>query len=460
LNVRGQVVLSDLPQGNYGITLLHPEEKNRRIKPPPRPIPDWMKVAAAAVLLIACVLGWGGVELYKVHLQKVKDLRDKAERAQQETETAQQEAETAQQKYDKAWAKLRFEELAKPIIRVLPAEAGGKPNHVRVELSPRIEEGLVRDVSVCWGDSGDIWEPIYEAEGTIQSLQAAHQYTLPAEGQTSTWVLQVYFMVPDEVAAARRLPPDQLTYRCSVEATTDGVRLLPGVDAKGPAPQIAVPERPEINWLNPRTGEQVGWKTSVSLKSPTATEKVTVLVRSGVTFYVQSGARPLAADIAESFVVQLGAGRKQEVGTEFDILAVCSDTFLPPQSVLDMRDVPSSAVVGRVTVTKAAGAIRLGVGEITDEQPVSIEGEVWTPNGAALLVREEREFEVLEVIEPSPTGSSFTKEISVPASKRDAIYLLVYKSDGIALQLGQTISEIPSDSYWLYGPAKARKGFE
>ncbi len=46
------------------------------------------------------------------------------------------------QQYDQAWAELHFEETVTPIIQVLPAAAPVKTNKVRVELSPRVDEGF------------------------------------------------------------------------------------------------------------------------------------------------------------------------------------------------------------------------------------------------------------------------------------------------------------------------------
>ena len=63
-------------------------------------------------------------------------------------------------------------------------------------------------------------------------------------------------------------------------------------------------------------------------------------------------------DAPEQFQHQLGAAYR-EMGEQFDILAVCSDSFMPKQSFLDMGQIPHSSVVGRVTVTKAAGSVRL-----------------------------------------------------------------------------------------------------
>jgi len=51
-------------------------------------------------------------------------------------------------------------------------------------------------------------------------------------------------------------------------------------------------------------------------------------------------------------------------------------------------------------------------------------------------------------------GSKYMKVLPVPASEGIAIYLLVYKEDASALQVGQKIPETLAGSYWLYGPAK------
>ena len=131
--------------------------------------------AAAASLVLASGLAWAGIEAHSRYIQNLRDL--------QEIARLRQEAVKSQEQYDQAWSALRFEEIVKPVVRVLPAEPGGKPNRVRVELSPRIEEGLVRDVSVCWGDPDDAWEPVYEAEGTLRQFQTVHEYPLPPAGR-------------------------------------------------------------------------------------------------------------------------------------------------------------------------------------------------------------------------------------------------------------------------------------
>jgi hypothetical protein len=440
LNQRGQVIIEDLAHGDYQVTLDLPVCEEKPL------IPIGRVIAAAAAVIILGAIIWSGPKAVAEDIHNVIAkttailkgiiMRNEANKA--------------------AWAELKFEEVVKPMLRVLPAEPEGKLNFVRVELSPRVEEGLVRDVSVCWGDAGDTWEPIYEAEGIVKNFQAIHKYETPLKGQTTTWFLRVLYTVTDAVAAARRLTPEQLTSTCKVEVSADGIFLEPGIDTSGLAPLVAAGAQPEITWLDPVSGSEVGWKTDVKLKSTSATEKVTILVRPhpGATFYVQSGGHPLSANKTESFDVQLGSGRQQEIGKDFDILAVCSNNFRPNLPILDMSDVPHSFVVARITVTKTAGVIRMEAEQTIEERKVGVEGEIWTSNGGALLLKEGQEFRVLDTLLPSPVGTKYTKVLSVPASDGSAIYLLVYKENAPVLQIGQKISVITTDSYWLYGPAK------
>lgn len=212
---------------------------------------------------------------------------------------------------------------------------------------------------------------------------------------------------------------------------------------------------PNITWLNPTSGTEVGWKTIVTLSSPTKTETVTILVQphASETFYVQPGARLLFAGRPESFEIQLAGGRQQQIGTKFDIIALCSNSFKPDQWSLDSSEVPHSAAVSRVTVSKAAGVIHL-----TRQQPpndtIQVKGEIWTPNGGALVVKQNQRYKVFEILEPSPVGSQFERVVQVPSSQHNMIYLLVRQEGAPTLSVDQEIYQVPEDLYWLYGPAK------
>ena len=209
---------------------------------------------------------------------------------------------------------------------------------------------------------------------------------------------------------------------------------------------------PAVAWLGPAPGSDAGWKTTVSLRSDAATENVTLLVRPrlGTTFYVQPGARPLPAGVSESFEVQLGGERRTAIGTEFDIIAVCSNGFGPSKWSLSMSEVPYSAVIGRATVRKVAGTIYL-VGEGLQGQ-MRVHGEIATPDGGALLARDGRGFAVLRAFEPSPAGNQFDE--TLPADDGNAIYLAVCKKRAPVPAVGQALQDIPAERYWLYGPAK------
>ena len=62
----------------------------------------------------------------------------------------------------------------------------------------------------------------------------------------------------------------------------------------GTPPPPPPPPTPAITWLRPGPGEEVGWTATVELRSPTPTQKVTLLVQrsSGTMYYRQDGARP------------------------------------------------------------------------------------------------------------------------------------------------------------------------
>lgn len=400
----------------------------------------WSRWALAACLVLACGLVWAGNEIHSRYVQNLRDL--------QEITRLRQEAAKSQAQYDQAWSALRFEDVVKPVIRILPAESGGKPNRVRVELSPRIEEGLVRDVSVGWGDAEAAWEPIYEAHGTARGFQAVHEYQLPPAGQTRQWTLRVLYAVPDAVAAARRLTPDQLTSACQVEATADGLRLLVGTDVKGPAPELAAPGGFKVAWLTPTSGAEVGWKVRVTVQSPSATELLTLLVRpvSGNTFYVQSGARRLPAGTPESFDVQLGGGPESAIGADFDIVAVCDSSFLPSRWSLDVSQVPHSAIAARITVRKTAGTIRVAEAEKKSPDAVDVEGAIWTTHGGALLTKEDGHYRVLKAFPPAIDGNRFSESLPVKEAGLRDVYLLVHREGDPALEVGQTLADLPPES--------------
>jgi hypothetical protein len=264
------------------------------------------------------------------------------------------------QEYDTLWSALQFEEAIKPTVHLVSGEAGGITNRLRVELSPRVEDGLVREVNVSWGDAGEGWETIYDADSSERGFQVSHDYTLPAPGQTNIWQVQVAFVVPDAVARARRLTPEQLATVCRVQATADGITLLQTTMGQRTSSPAARPEQREIKWVKPDPDAEVGWKTTVVLSAPSATERVTLLVRpvTGSTFYVQPGARPLLPGRPESFVIELGGGRTLQVGETFEIVAVCSDSFLPDKWSLDMSEVPQTQIVARSVVHKAGTEAR------------------------------------------------------------------------------------------------------
>jgi hypothetical protein len=354
---------------------------------------------------------------------------------------------------------LRLEEIITPTVRVLPARPGGRPNLARVELSSRIEHGLVCEINVCWGDNGSRLEPIYQAAGYIRDSEAVHEYSLPPVGRTSSWTLVVSTVVPEAWVRNQLLSAEQLTSSYRVEATAEGIRVASlKDDTVGPKPPQGPTTAPRTEWVRPASGAEVGWLTEVVLTSQMDTERVTLLVRphSGTSFYVQGGARPLSAGKEESFEVQLGGRRTDEIGRKFDVLAVCSDAFMPTQWSLDMSNLPVSRVIHCITVQKAAGAMRLEADGQEDEGLPHVRGEIWTPDGGALLLRRGGNFTVLKTLEPSPVGSKCDEKLRISASDSDAVYLLVYKETGRPrLCVGEMIPETLAATHWLYGPAKA-----
>lgn len=430
-------------------------ERRRKIKTPeitPKPIPSqpafrtssghWRAVAAI-VLLVTCT-GAGAVGTRLWLSEKLEQLA-----------RYRQQVAKLQEEYDSVWEDFRFEEVVQPTFRHLSAARGGSAR-VRVELSPRVAEGLVRDVSVCWGDAGDFWQPIYEAEGTTKGFEAIHDYAIPAPEETRSWTLKVAFSVPDAVARARRLTPDQLISACVVQATTEGIRLLPPSDsAKGP-PRLLTDAHPNITWLTPVSGSNVGWKTTVELLAHTTAERVTLLVRpvTGSTFYVQAGARSLSAGLPASIPVQLGGGPGLQVGEDFDILVICSDSFRPSQWSLDASEVPHSCAIGRITVRKAAGTVHLAQKEEPPHGLARIQGQIWTVDGGSLLVLEEGGYRVVKTIPPSPVGGRFDVELDPGTAASGDVYLMVRQYGSPQPHVGEVFSQIPADLYWLYGPAE------
>jgi len=394
----------------------------------------------AVIALMAAVSGAGFCEVLV------------SERLHRATEQRRR-AEQAQQAYEAAWGELRFDEVVRPVIRVLSADPGAPPNRVRVELSPRTAEGLVRSVDIRWGDTGDHSERVYEATGPIQRFEAVHDYVLPQDDQTLSWTLLVLYTVPDAVEKARRLVPEQLTSTCLVTATADGLRLEPVKDQLAPTPQLAASEHPEIAWVSPRPEQEVGWKTTVEILSRTPTERVTLLVRHkpGTTFYVQAGARPLSPAVSEPFDVWVGTGASREVGEDFDILAVCSDGFRPKDFSLEIQEVPLSSVVSRITVRKVSGQVYLDDPAGGTGCRVRAKGVVYTGDGGALLLeRDDGSYRVLELIPPQPAGGPFDVELALESGRHRSIRLLVCRESAPKLKVDQVLSSIGGDAGWLY----------
>jgi hypothetical protein len=71
-----------------------------------------------------------------------------------------------------------------------------------------------------------------------------------------------------------------------------------------------------------------------------------------------------------------------------------------------------------------------------------------------LLVKRDSRFEVIETVAPLAAGGEFDKVVNISESERNGMYLLVYKESVAALPVGQTITEVSQQLYWLYGPAK------
>ena len=160
-----------------------------------------------------------------------------------------------------------------------------------------------------------------------------------------------------------------------VEASAEGVRLLPVRDTGAVQPKLISDAQADVSWLYPTDDAEVGWRTMAELNSGVSTERLTLLVRprSGSTFFVQPGARSLSAGRPESFAVELGGGRELQIGEEFDILAVCSNAFRPEDWALEADEIPHSRVVGSVTVRKAAGGAKGGADfDLTAEQAAAL----------------------------------------------------------------------------------------
>jgi hypothetical protein len=346
----------------------------------------------------------------------------------------------------------QLDQVIKPTFRILPSGGGRKEQLLRVELSPLIAEGLVQEVSVSWGDEGDAREVVYSAEGDEKNFQAIHAYQLPPSGRTLSSTAQLFFVLPEDMMGIL-LSEDDLSPKVQIEATSEGIYLR---RTNGMPPSPMPP--PEISWLSPQGGSETGWKPEVVLKSQTATERVTLLVRphTGSTFYVQPEARPLLPGEQASFQVQLAGGRSGQIGTEFDVYAICSDSFAPSQWSIEMQEVPYLAIAGHITVRKAAGVLRLEDNS-GGAETVRAWGEIWTPDGGALAVGDGVKLTIVQTLAPSPVGSEF--ELSIPRSEmaRGDLFLVVWKHEAPQRRAGERISPTTDGDCWLYAPSRTEE---
>ena len=129
----------------------------------------------------------------------------------------------------------RFDEIIGPVVRILPAEPGLNPDLVRVELSPRIEEGLVRDVSVRSGRwRGKVGAALWGRGRHSKFPSRSTGTILPEKGRTTSLNIDGRVSLSDADQAAHRFTPDELTATCRVEATSDGIHMVPWVGRPGP----------------------------------------------------------------------------------------------------------------------------------------------------------------------------------------------------------------------------------
>lgn len=402
------------------------------------PIPSWAKVAAVIAIAVLCA-GAGYLVDRALVGEKLEWAANKWAKAEQ-----------AQTEWEAAFAALEFEKVTKVTVQI-------QRNEVVVKLSPRIDEGLVRDVDVCWGDSGDQWERIYEKDGRRKRFRAAHTYALPPPDDTRTWTLRVMFKVPDDVERAADLKPNRLTAVWRLKASAGGIRATPVATGEGPITELAAAEHPEIKWLKPAPESETGWLTAVELLSETDTQRVTLLVQpeGGTAFYVQGGAGPLTANKPRVFEIGLGHAVSQDIRDTFEILVVHDDHFLPARPDLrsDEGEVPQSSIISRLTVRKAAGRIEVVPPEDPATEQIRAQGEIWTPYGGALLQRTADGYRVLKVISPSPTGGPFDVELRPEEGEPCEIYLLVRPEGAPEPEVNETLLRIDPDSYWLYEPA-------
>ncbi len=396
-----------------------------------------LKWAAAAVLFVAALAG-AAVDRFLLP-ESLINLRER-----------RAELDRLHEEYEKAWALLGFEQLVQPQFDVLTG-SDRRASRVRVSLSPRIQDGFVRDVFVNWGDSAEPSEPIFEAEGTAKSFHKYHDYRLPPTGESRSWTVRVRFIVTAEVSGARRLRPEDLEVAAQLEATTEGIRLVSNNEVTqaeqptdGPAGGAG---RGTVTWIGVEPHSDVCRATTLSLILPTGTEKVTLLVRptSTMTYFVQPGARRPVGGAPESFDIELPGGAEAFIGEELEIVAIASDVFDPARWSLEFSEVPFSRELARIPVRKVAGVVALGhrSGELRAV------GTVCTSHGAALAVSDAGQFHVVKVLERAPSGAAFDVALDLP-QRSAQVFLLVMKPAVAAPVVGAELAELPEGTCWVY----------
>jgi hypothetical protein len=360
--------------------------------------------------------------------------------------------------YEGLAQKVPIEQAITPTVEAFASEPGGLKNQVRVTLSPRIEEGLVRAVHVDWGDGAS--ETLYDSQGVAQRFQAVRGYPLPVSDDANEWRLKVVYEIPDSVAAAMRPVLPELTKGVQVYATRLGLQVT-AVGSTAISPPVSLQAesvQDYLTFVSPKQGQEAGWKVMVSVRSSQHTPLLTLLVHPEASdaWYVQPGARRLAAGASAEFTIQLGGSRSSDVGKRFDIMLIANDQFQPTKGSLMLSDVPTSSEAARMSVTKVAGLLADLPQIISPGDPLPVSGTVFTQDGAVLLVKDpDGRCRVVSLLENLRPDEPFAQPIELQTPGQYEIALAVRQLGADPLQLGQNVDVMPQ-GYRICGPRHVR----
>jgi hypothetical protein len=349
-----------------------------------------------------------------------------------------------------------FHELIRPPVQLLSSPHSDTSGRVSIELPEKVCTEFVRGMKVRWGDSATDWTAVELGAPVTGKRTIMHDYRLPppTERPYDYRISLLYeFSGPWVVDCGS---PGSVVSTCVVRASTGGLSLHdpdPGLIAPPDELPESMPHK--ISIRSPKSGANVGRTTIVVLESEISIPLVTLLVhpKGTDTYFVQPGARQILGESPESFEVIVGGDRGLAVGKDFDILVVSSDSFRPDKFSLETAEVPQAAVVGQVTVRKAAGKITIGKNPGADGKSLSLKGDIWTSDGGALLEREDQQYRVIRHFAPSLVGNQFDERITAFVPDRQRFLLVVCKPGSPDFKEGQLLDMNLSDErYWIYGP--------